>query len=432
LRTYAQVEYLRDYARPRSLSILGRLSDALNAYGATGEEQRRQAADNLFGIENSRKAYTGELEGLRDPALMARKKASEDELRARIANDPKLAAVVGDAFDALAKIQQDNITHDHQRAFRRMQGSLGGHAVSIVRFVEEVTKPNGERLPPFRDSSLDSTKLELFSTAPIYPGLEETLLRTGFELAVENLGGDDAFVQSVLGGESPAAAAKRLVSGTKLSDPEVRKKLVDGGKEAVAKSTDPLIVLARKIDPMLRELVKRQEEASAVTADQAAKIAQAKFEVYGNSVYPDATFTLRLAAGTVAGYPEDTTLVPWKTTFYGLFERNAAFDGKAPFELPKRYLERRSKIALETPLNFVHTCDITGGNSGSPTLNRAGEIVGLVFDGNIQSLPNDLIYGNGADRALSVHCAGIVESLKSIYDAHELVAELEKNGARDG
>lgn len=430
LRTYVQVEYLRDIARPRSLKILGRMSDALNIYGAAGEEQQRQAADQLFGIENSRKAFTGQLEGLRDPALMARKKALEDELRAKVAADPKLKAIVGDAFEVLERVQRENATYDHQRAFRRLRGSLAESAQTIVRMVDEVAKPNAERLPPFRDSSLDSTKLSLFSTAPIYAGLEEVLLGTALELAVENLGADDAFVQDVLAGRSPTVAAKQLVAGTKLFDPEFRKALVDGGMDAVAKSDDPMIALARKLDPMLRALVKQQEESSAVIADAAGKIAQARFEVYGNSVYPDATFTLRLAYGTARGYPEDTTLVPWKTTFYGLYERNAAFDGKAPFQLPQRYLDRRGDVDLATPLNFVHTCDITGGNSGSPTLNRAGEIVGLVFDGNIQSLPNDLIYGNGADRALSVHCAGIIESLKSIYGAHELVAELEGKGAQ--
>lgn len=429
LRTYVQVEYLRDVARPRSLKILGRMSDALNAYGASGDEQQRQAADHLFGIENSRKAYTGQFEGLQDPALMARKKAAEDELRAKIAADPKLQAAVGDAFEVLERVQRENATYDHQRAFKKLQGTVAGHAVGIVRLVEEITKPNAERLPQFRDSSLDSTKLSLFSTAPLYPGLEAVLLKTGLELAVENLGADDAFVLAVLGGKSPAAAAEEWVTGTKLFDPEFRKALVDGGKDAVEKSDDPLIVLARKLDPMLRALVKQQEESSAVIADAAGKIAQARFDVYGNSVYPDATFTLRLAYGTAKGYAEDTTMVPWKTTFFGLFERHAAFDGKAPFSLPARYLERRSAVDLSVPVNFVHSCDITGGNSGSPTLNRAGEIVGLVFDGNIQSLPNDLIYGNGADRAVSVHCAGIVEALKNIYGANEIVAELEGKGA---
>ncbi len=425
LRTYAQVEYLRDVGRPRSLAILTRLSDALNEFGRTSEEARRQAAEALFGIENSRKAYTGELVGLRDPELMTHKKQSEQELRTTIQANEKLSKSVGDAFEVIEKVQRDNAMSDQQRAFRRMQGALAGHALSIVRLVNEITKPNGERLPQYRDSSLDSTRLDLFSTAPIYPGLEETMLRTGFELAAENLGSDDGFVQAALGGDSPAAVAKRIVAGTKLMDPEFRKALVDGGKAAVDKCEDPLIVLARKVDPMLRELIKKQDEASAVTSDAAGKIAQARFQIYGNTVYPDATFTLRLAYGTVRGYSEDTTLVPWKTTFYGLFERFHAFDGKPPFHLPKSVLAHEKDLDLSTPLDFVHTCDITGGNSGSPTLNRAGEIVGLVFDGNVQSLANDLVYANGADRSLSVHCGGIIEALEKIYGAHELVVEIQ-------
>lgn len=424
LRTYSQVEYLRDVARPRSLHILGRLADALNAYGSQGEEQRRQASDPLFGIENSRKAYSGVLSGLRDPELMARKKKAEDDLRAAIAGNPELAKKVGDAFAAIEHIQTENAPFDEQRAYRRVLGTLAEHAIGIVRYVEETAKPNAERLPAFRDSSLDSTRLDLFSPAPIYAGLEEAMLRAGIELAMERLGPDDAFVQAVLHGESAATAAHKLVMGTKLADPAVRKTLVDGGKDAIAKSDDPMIRLATVIDPMLRELIKKNESAQAALADAAGRIAQARFEIYGNSVYPDATFTLRLAYGTVKGYPEDTTLVPWKTTFYGLYERYHAFDGRAPFSLPKRYLEREKALKLDTPLNFVHTCDITGGNSGSPTLDREGNLVGLVFDGNIQSLPNDLIYVNDADRALSVHCASIIESLRVVYGADAIVEEL--------
>jgi hypothetical protein len=424
LLTQAQIDYLREVSKPRVLDLLGRMSAALNRYGALGEEERRQAADDLFGIENSRKANTGQLEGLRDPALTERKAREEKALREAIAADPALQATVGDAFDVIEKTQREIAALDAERVYRRLRGKLAGHASSIVQLVAEVEKPNGERLPAYRDSSLDSTKLSLFSTAPVYSGLEEVLLRTGLELAAENLGADDAFVQAALGGESPAAAAKRMIGGTKLGDPAFRQQLVAGGKDAVASSEDPLIRVAIALDPMWRDAQRRGEALGTVIADAAGRISQARFQLYGTSVYPDATFTLRLAYGTAKGYSEDTTLVPWKTTFYGLFERNAAFDGKQPFALPKRYLERISKIELATPLNFVHTCDITGGNSGSPTLNRNGEIVGLVFDGNIQSLPNDLIYGNSADRAVSVHCAGILEALASIYDADALVAEL--------
>ncbi|MBI4882172.1 MAG: S46 family peptidase [Planctomycetes bacterium] len=424
LQTLVQIEYLRDRSRPRALDTIAYLGAALREYAARGAEEERQTKDMLFGLENSRKAYTGELKGLLDEALMLRKAEEEAALREEVAKRPELAEEIGGAWDEIAEAQALIAEQDDRFYYGRLRSDLAGKALTIVRYVAEVEKPNGERLPEFRDSNLDNLKFSLFSEAPIYPGLDETMLRAGLELAAEHLPPDDPLLELLLGGKEPAALAHALIAGTKLGDPAARKQLVEGGAAAVAASEDPLIALARSVDPLLREMQQRAEELSFRITQGQEKIARARFAVFGNSVYPDATFTLRLAFGVAKGYEEDTTLVPWKTNFYGLFGRCRAFDNKPPFDLPPNYLERESRIDLSAPIDFVSTCDITGGNSGSPTINRKGELVGLIFDGNIQSLPNSFVFADAADRAVSVHVAGILESLVKVYDAGPLAAEL--------
>jgi hypothetical protein len=230
----------------------------------------------------------------------------------------------------------------------------------------------------------------------------------------------------MLGGRAPAQVAQEVIAGTKLGDAGVRKALVEGGEAAVAASTDPLIVLTRKSEPFFRELRKTSDEKiESVLTTASEKIAKARFAVYGKSVPPDATFTLRLSYGTVGGYPMNGTVAPSKTTFFGLYDRAASFDDKPPFNLTPRFQERRDRLDLSTPLNFVSSADIIGGNSGSPVINRQGEFVGLIFDGNIESLVGNYVYAEETNRAVSVHSAAIVEVLRKIYDAGALANELE-------
>ncbi len=300
-------------------------------------------------------------------------------------------------------------------------------ASTIVRYGDEIQKPNAQRYPEFNDARLEGLKFGLFSSAPVYADMEEAQLAAWLEEGQKTLGADDPFVKAALGGQAPAAVAKQVMAGTALADPAARKALIEGGPAAIAASSDPLIGLARRVEPVIRELRAWQEEKiQSVEGRAGQKIAEARFAVYGKSAYPDANFNLRLEYGTVLGYEEDTTLVPYKTTFFGLYERAAAFGEKPPFNLPARWRDGRAKLDLATPYNFVYTADTIGGNSGSPVINRDAEICGINFDSNVQKLPNRYLYIDEAEgsRAVGVHSAGILEGLRKLYGADALVGEL--------
>ncbi len=426
MQTLAQLEFQRDIAYPLRQELSKRMVAVARAYAARGTEEARQAAGMIFGIENSLKASGGEYDGLKTPALMEKKAREEREFRARIAANPEWQNAYGDAWDVIAASIEKMKPRMKEYSFRRLPGlRLGGLALQIVRYVTEVKKPDGQRLEGFHDSQLESLRFRLFSPAPVYMGLEEAMGVENLKWMVEQLGADDPYAKICLGGKSPEEAMKALLAGTRLMDPAERRKLVEGGQAAVAASTDSLVVLARQLDPLLREMNKWQEEnIESVTRPAGEKIGQARFAVYGKTTPPDATFTLRLSYGAVKGYPMNGTVAPSKTTYYGLYDRAASFDFKPPFHLPKRFLEKRDQLDLSTPLDFVCACDIIGGNSGSPVVNRAGELVGLVFDGNIESLVGRFVYDETANRTVSVHSAGMIEALKKIYGAEKLANEL--------
>ncbi|BCW94384.1 MAG: hypothetical protein KatS3mg007_2278 [Thermoanaerobaculum sp.] len=426
LYTLAQLETLRDLSYPMRLEGIERRLGVARAYAARGKEQARQAAGLIFGLENSKKALSGEYKGLKDPQLMQIKAQEEKELRDKVAANPEWQKAYGDAWQAIEKAQASFRERAKEYSYRRLSGyRLPGVALSIVQLVAEVKKPDGERLDGFHESQLPSLKFRLFSPAPIYPEFEEVLLADGLREALEKLGPEDPFVKAALAGKTPEQVAHEAITGTKLADPAFRKQLVEGGEEAVAESQDPLIALARRVDPILRQERKWYEDTiESVVRTAGEKIGKARFAIYGKDTYPDATFTLRLTYGTVTGYPYNGTIAPSKTTFYGLYDRAASFDYKPPFHLPQRWLDRKDALNLATPLNFVSTCDIIGGNSGSPVVNRQGEIVGLIFDGNIESLVGRFVFDITANRAVAVHTAGMTEALKKVYDAEFLVKEL--------
>jgi hypothetical protein len=428
LSTMAQLEAERDTALPARIAQIRRRLGVLRKYAAGGAEQMREATSQIFGLENSLKALLGEYNGLLDKALIAKKQKEESDFRTRIAASPELSVKYGNAWDAIANAQKKQLSRHKEILFRSLRGSrIANLARTIVRYVAEVNKPDAQRLEGFHDSQLESLRFRMFSPAPIYSGLETALLADSLQESLEQLGPADAFVKAALNSRTPAEVAQKIIAETKLADPALRKKLVEGGQGAVDASADPAIVLARGLDPIMREIEKWSEESiDSILTAAGEKIGQARFAAYGKSVYPDATFTLRLAYGTVKGYPMNGTEAPPKTTFYGLYDRSLSFGGAAPFDLPARYSDRRNKLNLATALNTVSTCYIIGGNSGSPVINRNGEIVGLIFDGNIESLVGTYVYNEVDNRAVAVDTAGMIEALRKLYDADALADELEK------
>lgn len=429
LNTVAHLEFLRDRVYPRTLNTLRRREVLLSTYSDRSLENQRRAKDDLFGIQNSRKARVGGLAGLQDPVIMNRKRAEEAKLREAIANrtETRDAGAAWDEITAALKLADSfYLEYSLLEGGGAFNSELFTTARTLVRLAEESGKPNAERLREFRESNIESLEQTLFSEAPIYEDLETIKLADSLGMFMELAGAEDPLLLKVLDGKSPNARAADLIAGTKLKSVAVRQELAKGGLKAVEASDDPLIKLARLVDPASRRFRKRFEEKVDEPMKQAyAKISTAKFAVAGTDVYPDATFTLRLAYGSVKGYREGDTAVPPWTTLGGTFKHAAAHGNAPPFELPPRWVKGQDKLDSSTPYNFVSTADIIGGNSGSPVVNRKGEVVGLIFDGNIPSLVWDYAYSDEQGRAVSVHSQGIIESLKKLYDADKLVAELQ-------
>ena len=424
LDTVAELKFTRDVAQPYRLQQLARMRDTLEAYGKRGPEQARQAERALFGVMNSYKAINGRQEGLKDAQVMAKKESDEAALKQKVASSPEYAKVWDNIAATEAKFAPMFVRYS-QTERNNLGTQLFALATDLVRLAAEKDKPNGQRLREYRDSALPSLELRLFSPAPIYPELEEATMTSALEDLVKQLGANDAFVQKVLAGKTPAARAHELVTTTKLADPALRKQLA-ASKQLVATSNDPMIVLARALDADRRAIRKTFEDTIEGPSKHNHEIlARAIFSVQGTSSYPDATFTLRLSYGKVAGYVQDGKKVPSMTNIGGLYARSAKADGKAPWDLPPRWIERKAKLNAKVPMDFVSTNDIIGGNSGSPTINARGEVVGLIFDGNIQSLVGDFVYDETQNRAVSVHSAALIEALRKVYDAGALADELQ-------
>ena len=429
LETCAQMLAGRDFFLPERLKGLERLKGAYLAYAKASPENARQVNSQLFGIDNSVKAMTGYLAGLRDQEALARIGKAEAELQAKVAADPKLKAQVGGSWAAI-----DAALVQHQRLYRESSlinarnSTLLGFGLTLMRLAEESQLPSAQRLTEFADANLATQKEHLLVDRPFFPGLEIALFSHGLQEALSDLGPGHPFVKAMLGGQTPAEVAKAAVEGSTLNDPAVRKALLEGGRAAVLASKDPMLLLARALDGPNRAIRKQvEDQVLSVLAEHGGRINRARFAFYGKSLYPDATFTLRMAYGPVASYPANGTHIQPFTTFHGLYDRAAAWGPEAEnsaWALPGRWAARKDKLDLVTPFNFALAADIIGGNSGSPVLDKRGELVGLVFDGNIESLPGRYFYDGECNRALAVDTRAILEALDKVYDDQPIVNEI--------
>lgn len=422
LRTVAQLVSARDVGLPLDLAAARAEIAALHAYSATSPEAARQAQSTLFGTENWFKATQGEHLALQDPALLASKRQAEQALR----DAYRQRGLPGDPW---AEVAQANALND--TLLPKLWGlSFGYHtvysdAIDLVALAHERGLPEGQRLAAYSDAALPQLERRLLAEAPFYPALETVRLTTTLQRSLALLGPEHPYVKLALAGHTPSQAAQALVAGTRLGERAEREHLLRGGAAAVAASTDPLVVLARAAWP-LRRALKLQAETEVDTPIQRAaeRIDQARYTLYGDSVPPDATNTLRLSFGPARGYVSNGITHPWKTTWGGWWDRADSFDQRAPFNLPARIDRARGQVDARTPLDFVLTADIIGGNSGSPVVNAQGELVGLIFDGNLEGLGGNYAYQDHTARAVAVHAEAILAALEKVYGAHALAQEM--------
>jgi hypothetical protein len=436
LNTVSHLEFLRDSGNPVLLRVLESRRDSLKAYMARGEEETRRGQNELNYAENFIKVFKGQLDGLRDRSLLDRKRKGEQALRRFVNADARRRREYGDAWNAIAKARRELSRYERDR--RLLGGAtlgdysqtafnsvLFGYARALVRLADESAKPDAARLPEFTDARRTALEGMLYSTAPIYEEFERMKLAASLALLPEFYGRNHALVRKVLQGKTPEARAAELIAGTRLKDVEYRRQLAAGGLKALEQSNDPMIALARAVDAESRD-ARRRYETGVVGVERAAyaKIARALFEKEGTGLYPDATFTPRISYGAVKGYVENGKRVEPFTYLAGLYERAAKNNHKHPYALPQRWMDKKNALDLKTPFNFVSTNDIVGGNSGSPAFNRDLELVGLIFDGNIQSLVGSFYYDESVNRAISVDSRGMLEVMRVVYGANAVADEL--------
>ena len=431
LNTVAHLESLRDVTIPLLIRLLESRRGMLKAYMAQGEEQTRRGQNELNSVENSLKVYKGQIAGLKDPKLMARKRAAEQSLRNTINADARKQKEYGDAWDAIAKGRRDLAQYDRDRRFLDLAAGfntpLFGYARTLVRLADENEKPDAKRLPEYTNARRAALLGSLYSTAPIYDDFEKAKLANSLAFMQSEYGANNSLVKKVLRGKTPEARAAELIEGTKLKDVEYRKQVVNAGVRMTNSGADPMIELAKDVDKEARAVRKRyEEEVVAVERANYAKIAHALFEDQGTKLYPDATFTLRLSYGAVKGYRENGKFVTPFTTLGGLFARSNQYHHAFPYNLPPRWTSKRSVLNPRTPFNFVSTNDIVGGNSGSPAINKNRELVGLIFDGNIQSLVGNFEFDESVNRSISVDARGMMEVLRKVFGANAIADELLK------
>jgi len=424
LMTSDQLAFQREVALPISLTTQSELRGRLIAAMAQSAERKREGAETLSGLENSLKVTIGRVTALNDPAFTGKLAAAEADLKRRSTGN----AAIGDPWSEIAAATRAQRQFHVERAFAMPSGDLFGYAMALVRAAAERTKPNADRLPGYTESALPLLEKSVTDARPITPWIDQLRMEWSLSKAREYLGADHQQTRLLLGRESPEALSRRLVTGTRLGDAAVRKSLWEGGAAAIAASTDPMIVYARSLDANGRALQKRYDaEVDGPLTAARARLADARFAAYGDSNYPDATFTLRISYGKVQGWTEAGRQVPTRTTLGGTFDRAT---GAEPFDIAPAFAANQARIDKAVTYDFVTTNDIIGGNSGSPVIDRAGTVIGAAFDGNIHSLGGNYGYDGSLNRTVVVSTAAVQEAIETIYPAPALVAELNKGRRR--
>jgi hypothetical protein len=424
--TVDMLEFERDFSKPETLMYLSEFRGILTEFQTRGEEQRRVTQDELLFLENSLKAFKGEYWSLLEKPFFEQKITGEQDFQKRVDADPKLKQQYGGLWSEIAgtdrKARQFYLPYMYVEQGRGFQSDLFRHAKRLVRMAAEFAKPNGERLPAYTDARKPELEQATLSTAPVNAELEIEKLTWSLSKLREALGPDDAAVKQIFGQRSPREIATEAVKGTKLTDAAARKTLMQGGQPAIQASNDPMIVLAKLVDPIARKArTQWEDEVQSVQTRALEQLGAARFAAYGTSLYPDATFTLRLSVGNVKGFMENGVPVRPFTTLGGAFDRAT---GREPFALAPSWLNAKPKLNLQTPFNFVTTNDIIGGNSGSPVINKDAQLVGLIFDGNIHSLGGNYGFDEALNRAVAVDSRAILEALEKIYSADRILGEL--------
>jgi len=427
LNTMAQLEYLRDTQYPAQLAAYARQIAVYHAISEADAVRGNALRNTLFGLENSQKAVTGYQSGLLDVQLMNRKRDWEQNFRNRVNADAGLRRQYGDAWTGIQTARRQMAALDVRRRYYAFSGfgtRLLGYAATLVRLGPESARPDSLRLPAFRTANRAGLERALYAATPIDTTVETGLLTAYLQSMAAELPARDPVLSAALAGRSPEDAARAMVRASVIVTAEQRRALATGNAAAVTSSADPFVRLARVMDPLERDVQRQWAALVSQEAQNDERVARALLAVFGNGVAPDATFSLRISDGEVRRYPYNGTLAQPYTTLYGLFDRSFGFAGRAPWSLPPRWLAHRDSLALATPLNAVSTNDIIGGNSGSPVISRDGEIVGLIFDGNIESLPLRFLFSEARGRSVWVDSRGILEILRHVYDAGTLADEL--------
>jgi hypothetical protein len=416
LKTVAQLEYLRDVLYPASVEANDKLGTIYSSYIAAHPEAKLKYLNTIFGLENSRKAFTGYLNGLQDPVLMAKKKDFEKKFQNVVLDKPSLNKKYGDPWSDIAQYQSELTALYPKFDALRFRGRNFPKYLSLTADLVNAANQS-------KDSIADSTRTKLYPSN-LTPEIEKRLLAFRLSIMERALEGKDEAFDKLMAGRTPENAAEDLSANSIIASKEKTQALLAGTPEAIIKSNDPLIAFVVAEQMRVKEIQKRYNDINEKLQAWEQMLGNAMYEVYGTQIPPDATFTLRIADGIVKGYEYNGTLAPPVTTFYGLYDRYYSFGMKDPWKLSERWVNPPATFKMNTPMNFVSTNDIIGGNSGSPVINKNLQIVGLIFDGNMESLPGDVIFDDTSNRSVALHSSGLLEGLEQIYKAERIVKEL--------